>query len=217
MPPYWSYLKLPDYLATCDIDLLEALALVSAAKSLAHFIQGKTVLFEGVSLHLLDCKIFFYHSVDSLVERNLSVLTDNKPVEGAFAKKMATKWETQSLIRHLLLWAARSNTYFYVQYINTKDNILADPLSRLRVDKFWHNAKSTKISMNIKPSLFLFGFGMSVTVFNCCYVQHHVKSFSIPFFIKPSVKDFHYPWFELHKISSSIPGPRQLGNLIVVT
>lgn len=67
---------------------------------------------------------------------------------------MATKWETQSLIRHLLLWAARSNTYFYVQYINTKDNILADPLSRLRVDKFWHNAKSTKISMNIKPSLF---------------------------------------------------------------
>ena len=44
LPPYWSFIRLPTHLSEYDIDLLEALALVSAAKSLAHILCGKRVL-----------------------------------------------------------------------------------------------------------------------------------------------------------------------------
>lgn len=91
---------------------------------------------------------------DILSHEKSPVLVDNKSVEGAFAKKMATKWQTQSLIRKLILWAARTSTYFYVRYINTKDNFLADPLSRLDLPRFWCNASTAKLSMHSEPSLF---------------------------------------------------------------
>ena len=79
---------------------------------------------------------------------------DNKAVEGAFAKKMAKKWQTQSLIRKIVIWAASSLTYFYVQYINTKDNFLADPLSRLDLSTFALHAFCCNIHLDPDPTPF---------------------------------------------------------------
>ena len=84
----------------------------------------------------------------------LLLLVDNKAVEGAFAKKMATKWQTQSLIRKVLSWAASTRSYFYVYYINTKDNFLADPLSRLDLLSFFRNANRHNILVDTLPYKF---------------------------------------------------------------
>ena len=69
---------------------------------------------------------------------------------------MAKKWETQSLIRNMLLWAATTRTYFYVKYINTSENCLADPLSRLDFVRFWTNVSRSRLRMNDFPLDFEF-------------------------------------------------------------
>ena len=67
---------------------------------------------------------------------------------------MAKKWQTQSLIRKVVIWAASSLTYFYVHYINTKDNFLADPLSRLDFPTFALNSLCYNINLDPDPTPF---------------------------------------------------------------
>ena len=137
LPPYWASFELPNHLRCLDIDLLEALALSSAAKSFQQFIQGKCVLF-GYYLFVVFLSLCT-KSAWVVFPNNLPVFVDNKTVEGAFAKKMAKKWETQSLIRNLLLWAATTRTYFYVK------------LSRLELVRFWTNVSLSLLRMNPAP------------------------------------------------------------------
>ena len=63
---------------------------------------------------------------------------------------------TQALIRNSLIWAAESRSFFFTTYISTKDNDLADNLSRLNVQRFRALAADRGIVVDDLPSKLVF-------------------------------------------------------------
>ena len=123
-PPYWSHFIFSQ-LPTDDIAVLEAQALVAAFATFGH-LKGKRVL----------------------------CFVDNEAVKFAFQKKSSKESKILHYIRQALIWAAANRVYFFVEYLDTHSNFLADSLSRGYLEKFWTLAKLTNITFNQFPSTF---------------------------------------------------------------
>ena len=125
-------MPLNDKLRSKDIDELESLALACA----------------------------FSTFPDKLAGKNILCFVDNTAVQFGFQNRKAKKLSTLLLVRHTLIWAARSRTYFFTEYISTKENRLADLLSRLRIDAFKAHAKKLRLPIDPNPTPIVLPFSI---------------------------------------------------------
>jgi len=81
----------------------------------------------------------------------LKLWCDNQGVCGVFTNKNSDDLFLMDCLRWLVMFAVERKIRFKIDYINTKDNTLADPLSRFNIEEFLINADADE--MPIKPTM----------------------------------------------------------------
>ena len=97
--------------------------------AIAHFEMLSIV----VAFHNLQHWIAPHHEI--------RLLTDNKHVQSALQKKDTHDEFLMNCVRWIILFAIQNKITFYVTYINTKHNVLADLASRFEVDMLEQQGK----------------------------------------------------------------------------
>ena len=77
---------------------------------------------------------------DELANSRIVIFCDNQAVVEMVNNTTSSCRNCMYLLRLMVLSGLRFNTRVAVKYIRSADNILADSLSRLRFDTFWHHA-----------------------------------------------------------------------------
>ena len=81
----------------------------------------------------------------------LKLWCDNEGVCGVFTNKNSNDLFLMDCLRWLCMFAVERKVRFKIDYINTHENTLADPLSRFEINKFINNARAE--NMPIKPNM----------------------------------------------------------------
>eukprot|EP01084_Bolivina_argentea_P106087 189957_1 len=105
---HWIQFDLPSYMQSWDIALLEGFALVTAFKSFSELVSGKCVM----------------------------LYVDNMVLEACVKRKWAWNEYMMSLIYTLCMMSMNMNCRFWIEWIDTKKNWMADYLSRGWIDRF---------------------------------------------------------------------------------
>ena len=80
---------------------------------------------------------------ERLSNRRVVIFCDNQSVVGMINKSSLPCYDCMNLIWKIVLTSLRHNVCFFAHYVNTKDNTLADALSRNRLDIFWKHAQAS--------------------------------------------------------------------------
>ena len=94
-----------------------------------------------LELYALVTAIFMWGDSELLSNSRISIQCDNQSVEFMINNMVGSCPHTMKLIR-LLAWSnIKHNRRIFVRHITSKNNSLADALSRLEFDRFWSEAK----------------------------------------------------------------------------
>ena len=120
----WIYMPLPPYMQSMNIAILEGFALVTAFKSFEPHLYGK----------------------------NVRIYVDNMVLYCCVKLKWAQNNVMMALIYTLAMLAIEFKCRFWVRWINTKLNWMADMLSRGMIDDLFVRMHLEDIPINMKPT-----------------------------------------------------------------
>ena len=86
-----------------------------------------------------------------LQNRRVWIYCDNKGVRDIVNNTTSGCRNCMRLMRMLMLKCLKNNLRIFVIYVKSADNILADHLSRMRINDFWKEVRKMKIDMNPTP------------------------------------------------------------------
>ena len=139
----------PDTILTCDASLL-----AGAACCNRDFVYSNwNVDFPNIAsepIYVKECcaiLLGFRRWGFSWRYKTVHVYTDNKGAEYALRKGLTRNVTANTILREILWISAWYNITFNVHYVNTKDNYVADSLSRLDDPRFFRVAVSLLASM----------------------------------------------------------------------
>ena len=111
------------------------------------FIKNKDPSIDFLELFALVIALVTWKDSPLLKNGRVTVHCDNQAAQGMVNSLASSCIQCRKLIRVLTLFQIQNNVRIFVKYIRSRDNILADSLSRLNFKKFWENAKD----MNPRP------------------------------------------------------------------
>ena len=111
-----------------------------------HFISGSKPSIQYVELYALCVGVFTWQ--EYLTNGNYTIYCDNEAVMNMVNLTTSGCKNCMILIRMLVLNNLRFNRRLEVEHVKSRDNVLADSLSRMDLPRFWRNAPA---SMNAKP------------------------------------------------------------------
>ena len=115
-----------------------------------HFIRTQRPSIQFLELYALVAGIITWSNENQLKNARVEIYCDNQPVQGMVNTLTTGCEQCMKLIRILMVDNMRSNRRVFVKYIKSKDNELADALSRMDLKRFWRNAPE---NMNKIPDI----------------------------------------------------------------
>ena len=112
------------------------------------FIANCKPSIEFLELYVLTIAIDLW--ADKLRNRRVVVFCDNKSVVGMINKTASPCMHCMKLIQIITLKSLICNVRFFADYVSTKDNFLADALSRMDLKRFWKRI-THKVNANLTP------------------------------------------------------------------
>ena len=110
---------------------------------LKNFIREKNPGIEFVELLALTAGILTWGQLPELQNTRMIIFCDNTSVRSMVNNLTTGCKHSMKLSRLLVLDGLRHNWRIFVQYVKSKDNFLADPLSRMDLDTFWWKTPPT--------------------------------------------------------------------------
>ena len=101
-----------------------------------------------LELYALVTAVFMWGDEPRLQNSRLIIFCDNKSIQSMINTQVSNCPKSMKLIRLMTLSNIKRNRRIFVEYVSSKDNSLADPLSHLDFKRFWKNAPE---SMNEYP------------------------------------------------------------------
>ena len=113
------------------------------------FIEKYKPSIEYLELYALCIGIFTWGKY--LKNSRFWIFCDNESVERMVNNITSGCKNCMKLIRMLVLRCLDLNLRIFVKHVSSKDNYLADSLSRIRLDHFWKKVREDEIRMNLVP------------------------------------------------------------------
>ena len=81
----------------------------------------------------------------------IQFFSDNQPTVDALTNRTSSSMQLMTIIRIITLICLNFNIHFKISHIKGKDNIFADHLSCLKLDKFMQQVEESKDLVYLKP------------------------------------------------------------------
>ena len=112
------------------------------------FVERNNPSIEFLELYALVAGIITWSQEKELQNARITVFCDNESVMHIVNNLTSKCPQCMKLVRLLILDNMKSNRRVFVKHVKSKDNVLADSLSRMDMKRFWKNAPE---SMNRTP------------------------------------------------------------------
>lgn len=90
-------------------------------------------------------------NIEHLKGKRVNIFMDNEPARYGLINKRYKNIYVDKVIKEICILCVHNNIFIRWDYINTKDNIYADYLSRLKIDKFKQQANRNKLIIKEEP------------------------------------------------------------------
>ena len=114
-----------------------------------NYIENFNPSIEYLELYALCIGIFTWGEM--LRNSRFWIFCDNESVEGMVNNITSGSKNCMKLIRMLTLKCLDLNLRIFVKHVSSKNNYLADNLSRIKIDQFWSKVKEDELEMNLVP------------------------------------------------------------------
>ena len=113
-----------------------------------HFVKEQQPSIEFLELYALVAAVITWGTCDEMKNARITIFCDNQATMHIVNSLTSKCKQSMKLVRMLTMDNLKNNRKIYVKYVKSRDNTLADALSRLDLKKFWKHAP---ITMNSKP------------------------------------------------------------------
>ena len=119
------------------------------------FILNHSPSIQFLELFALVAAVLTWNRDPRLHNTRIKIFCDNKSVRDMVNNSFSNCHQCMKLIRMLVLDNMRCNRRVFVEYIESKKNILADALSRFEFDRFWKHTPATMstVADTISPDI----------------------------------------------------------------
>ena len=114
----------------------------------AEFITKYEPSIAFLELFALTAGIFIWQDQQEMMNTRVVIFCDNNSAKFNVNTYASNCKQCRKLLRLIALNCLKYNRRIHVKYVESKKNVLADSLSRMRFDKFWEDAPD---DMNSKP------------------------------------------------------------------
>ena len=108
-----------------------------------HFIAEQDPSIEFLELYALACALFTWKNSKELKNSRIGIYCDNQAVQSMVNNLASSCTQCMKLIRLIPLFSIQNNSRIFVNFVRSKQNFLADSLSRMNLPKFKQMAPAT--------------------------------------------------------------------------